>query len=43
MELAAVYLSGVQGASRDDLLKVLTPQQRAALERLSGMAVEPKK
>jgi hypothetical protein len=29
--------------SRDEILKVLTPRQRAALERLSGTAVEPKK
>ena len=31
------------GASQSELLKVLTPQQRAALERLSGIPLEKKK
>jgi hypothetical protein len=42
-ELRTVYLRDYHLPSRDEILKVLTPQQRAALERLSGTPVEPKK
>ena len=36
-------LGDLSEVSRPELLKVLTPQQREALERLSGMPLEKKK
>jgi hypothetical protein len=43
MEGSMVFLRSYHQPSRDEILKVLTPQQRTALERLSGTPVEPKK
>jgi hypothetical protein len=44
VQLGTHYLAtDVSDGSRAELLKVLTPKQREALERLSGMTFEKKK
>lgn len=38
-----LYAADGSDPARADLIKVLSPQQREALERLSGMTLDPKK